>query len=212
MTLLSRTELNRLIEPPAGPSVSLYLPTHRLGPEIQQDPIRLKNLIREAERRLLDLGLRSPEAAELLRPAWRLQSDGLFWRHQREGLAIFLSTEIEVHYRLPLGVEELVVVADRFHARPLTTPRQVRHTISYVLNNWRHHGEDRARYTRTWKADPFSSGAVFSDWKELEDSPVLWPLRTTYYPLLVWRPRTWLLATGWKEHHPLISVREVPGR
>ena len=119
MTLLSRTELNRLIEPPAGPSVSLYLPTHRLGPEIQQDPIRLKNLIREAERRLLDLGLRSPEAAELLRPAWRLQSDGLFWRHQREGLAIFLSTEIEVHYRLPLGVEELVVVADRFHVKPL---------------------------------------------------------------------------------------------
>jgi Bacterial archaeo-eukaryotic release factor family 7 len=119
MTLLSRTELNRLIEPPPGPSVSLYLPTHRLGPEIQQDPIRLKNLLREAERRLLDSGLRSPEAAELLRPAWRLQSDGLFWRHQREGLAIFLSTEIAVHYRLPLGFEELVVVADRFHVKPL---------------------------------------------------------------------------------------------
>jgi REP element-mobilizing transposase RayT len=103
------------------------------------------------------------------------------------------------------------VVADRFHAHPLTTPRQVRNTISYVLNNWRHHGEDRARFARTWKADPFSSGAVFTDWKELEDSPVLWPLRATYYPLLVFRPRTWLLAKGWKEHHPLISVREVPG-
>jgi REP element-mobilizing transposase RayT len=103
------------------------------------------------------------------------------------------------------------VVADRFHARPLTTPRQVRNTISYVLNNWRHHGEDRARFARGWKADPFSSGAVFTDWKELANSPVLWPLRTTYHPLLVWRPRTWLLAKGWKAHHPLISFREVPG-
>ena len=103
------------------------------------------------------------------------------------------------------------VVADRFHARPLTTPRQVRNVLSYILNNWRHHGEDRRHFARAWKADPFSSGAVFADWKELEDSPVLWPLRTTYYPLLVFRPRTWLLAKGWKEHHPLISVHEIPG-
>jgi REP element-mobilizing transposase RayT len=103
------------------------------------------------------------------------------------------------------------VIADRFHASPLTTPRQVRNALSYVLNNWRHHGEDRSRFARAWKADPFSSGAVFTDWEELEDSPVLWPLRATYYPLLVFRPRTWLLAKGWKEHHPLISVREVPG-
>ncbi|HWU90586.1 MAG TPA: hypothetical protein VN253_25145 [Kofleriaceae bacterium] len=79
------------------------------------------------------------------------------------------------------------------------------------MNNWRHHGEDRARFARSWRADPFSSGAVFADWKELEDSPVLWPLRTTYHPLLVWRPRTWLLAKGWKEHYPLVSFREVPG-
>ncbi len=59
--------------------------------------------------------------------------------------------------------------------------------------------------------DPFSSGAVFFGWKELEDSPILWPLPPTYLPLIVFRPRTWLLARGWQEHYPLISVREVPG-
>jgi REP element-mobilizing transposase RayT len=103
------------------------------------------------------------------------------------------------------------VVADRYHARPLTTPRQVRNALAYALGNWRHHGEDRAPFARTWMVDPFSSGAVFTDWKELAHEPVLWPLRPTYYPLLVWRPRTWLLARGWREHHPLISVYEVPG-
>jgi REP element-mobilizing transposase RayT len=102
------------------------------------------------------------------------------------------------------------VIGDRFHARPLTSPRAVRHAISYALNNWRHHGEDRFQLARAWRVDPFSSGAVFTGWKELEDSPVLWPLRETYQPLLVWRPRTWLLRS-WDQFHPLISLYEVPG-
>jgi REP element-mobilizing transposase RayT len=102
------------------------------------------------------------------------------------------------------------VIGDRFHARPLTSPRAVRNAISYALNNWRHHGEDRSQLARAWRVDPFSSGAVFTGWKELEDSPVLWPLRETYQPLLVWRPRTWLLRS-WDQLHPLISLYEVPG-
>jgi putative transposase len=102
------------------------------------------------------------------------------------------------------------VIADRFHARPLTSPRAVRNAIAYILGNWRHHGEDRARFARTWKVDPFSSGPLFFGWKELEDSPVLWPLRQTYHPLIVFRPLTWLLQS-WDQFHPLISVWEVPG-
>jgi REP element-mobilizing transposase RayT len=103
------------------------------------------------------------------------------------------------------------VVDDRFHARALTSPRAVRHTLAYVLNNYRRHGEDRAGVARAWKADPFSSGPMFFGWKELENSPVLWPLRPTYQPLIVLRPRTWLLAKGWQKYHPLISTHEVPG-
>ena len=103
------------------------------------------------------------------------------------------------------------VIGDRYHARPLTSPRAVRNALVYCLNNYRHHGEDQVGVARTWKADPFSSGPLFFGWKELEGSPVLWPLRPTYLPLLVLRPRTWLLAKGWCQFHPLISVREAPG-
>jgi REP element-mobilizing transposase RayT len=102
------------------------------------------------------------------------------------------------------------VISDRFHAHPLTSPRAVRNTVAYCLNNWRHHGEDRTPLARTWKVDPFSSGPLFFGWKELEGSPVLWPLRPTYHPLIVWRPRTWLLRS-WDQRHPLISLYEVPG-
>ena len=103
------------------------------------------------------------------------------------------------------------VIGDRYHARPLTSPRAVRNTLAYCLCNWRHHGEDQTEPGRGWRVDPFSSGALFFGWKELEGSPVLWPLRPTYLPLIVLRPRTWLLAKGWSQFHPLISVREVPG-
>ena len=104
------------------------------------------------------------------------------------------------------------VIGDRFHARPLTSPRAVRHALAYALNNWRRHSEDRAPFAREWKVDPFSSGPLFFGWKELEGTPFLWPLRPTYQPLIVLRPRTWLLARGWQQHHPLISTHEVPGR
>jgi hypothetical protein len=45
--------------------------------------------------------------------------DGLFWRHQSDGLAIFLSSDFTRYYRLPLEFEDLVVVAERFHVKPL---------------------------------------------------------------------------------------------
>jgi len=49
MNLVSRNELKDLMERHQGPCVSIFLPTHRAGKEIQQGPIRLKNLLREAE-------------------------------------------------------------------------------------------------------------------------------------------------------------------
>lgn len=57
--------------------------------------------------------------------------------------------------------------------------------------------------------DPFSSGIMFPDWKELEDKDVMWPIRETYDPLVVRRPASWLLREGWKLQGG-ISARDVP--
>src|ERR671910_1578875 len=119
MELLSRAELETLIEEPEGLCVSIFLPTHRAGAQTQQDPIRLKNLLREAEEQLLAKGLHAPEAEELLGPAQELLDDSVFWRHQSDGLAVFISPGRFRYYRLPLNVEDLVVVADRYHLKPL---------------------------------------------------------------------------------------------
>ena len=103
------------------------------------------------------------------------------------------------------------VVSDRYHARVLRTPRQVRNAISYVLNNWRKHAEHTRGIARTWLLDPFSSGANFGGWKELEGKFFLFAVRETYERLLTCFPQTWLLREGW-ERWGLIRAREVPGR
>jgi len=59
--------------------------------------------------------------------------------------------------------------------------------------------------------DPYSSGIQFPDWQELEGKGFMWPIRETYDPLIVRRPRSWILREGWKLCGP-ISVRDVPGK
>jgi hypothetical protein len=119
MTILTRDDLRTLIRKYDGLCVSIYMPTHRVGREVQQDPIRLKNLLGKAQDRMVAGGVRAPEARELLEPAEKLLHDGLFWQRQSDGLALFVSVEMFHHYRLPFDFEELVVVTDRFHIKPL---------------------------------------------------------------------------------------------
>jgi REP element-mobilizing transposase RayT len=100
-------------------------------------------------------------------------------------------------------------VFERYHARSLGTPREVRNCLSYVLNNWRHHGEHRASAAASrWLVDKYSSGVAFDGWKELgRGTRFITP--PDHAALVVWRPRVWLLTTGWLRHG-LVSVREVP--
>src|ERR1700689_2262679 len=100
------------------------------------------------------------------------------------------------------------VFSDRYHAVALKSPKSVRNTVAYVLNNWRHHHEGRGARSRRWLLDPYSSAVSFDGWKEQPGKrfePPDWHLR-----LSVWQPRTWLLREGWTKWG-LVSVWEVPG-
>ncbi len=99
------------------------------------------------------------------------------------------------------------VFPDRYHAELITTPRQARHTLSYVLNNWRKHGDDVGR---SWKVDPFSTAPVFLGWSYFENREELWRVPDTYRQLVVYFPKTWLLTKGWRKHGSL-EFDEVPG-
>ena len=76
------------------------------------------------------------------------------------------------------------VFADRFHHRALTTPRQVRNALAYVLCNARKH---RVAPPFSGWLDPLSSAPSFDGWLcAAADERGLPP------------PRTWLLRVGWR--------------
>ena len=101
------------------------------------------------------------------------------------------------------------VFPDRYHAEIITSPRQARYAMSYVLGNGRKHEEDRARPMSTWTLDWFSSAAMLPGWAEYGEQAFLWRGPVTYDPLVVYQPRTWLLREGWKKAGE-ISYRDVP--
>jgi len=101
------------------------------------------------------------------------------------------------------------VFADRYHLEVITSPTRARHALSYILNNWRKHREDRQGLPSTWLVDPFSSGISFPDWKELDGKAFMWPIRAGYDPLMVRRPQSWLLLEGWKLCGS-VSAHDVP--
>ena len=121
MDILNRTDLQELIEATGTETwyVSLYMPTHPIGSEQQQNPIRLKNLLTRLKKDLTEYGLRRPTIEGLLQPAEELLLDRNFWQHQGEGLAVFLSNNFFRTFRLSANFEELLIIANNFHIKPL---------------------------------------------------------------------------------------------
>lgn len=94
------------------------------------------------------------------------------------------------------------VLADRFHARILRTPREVHHALRYVLNNALKHG------ARALGIDPFSSGIHFDGWAGVRGRG---HRSTDDSASPVAPPRSWLMVVGWRRHGP-IRVDESPAR
>jgi putative transposase len=73
------------------------------------------------------------------------------------------------------------VFADRYHSRPLKTPRETKHAVRYVLTNYHHHALEHL--PPGW-ADPLAS-ARFAQARPGPDAPVV-------------APSVWLLRVGWR--------------
>lgn len=114
------------------------------------------------------------------------------------------------------------VLADRYHARPLTSPRDVRTVLRYVLGNFRKHDVRGPRFAFL---DPFSSALWFDGLRGargVEPAYVLlakpeWAPLGRADPRLHGRgpevapPRTAWLTTSWRRHG-LIGYDEAPRR
>jgi len=176
--------------------------------------------------------LRRPEELALIRRALaRSRAEGTFQvvHHSVQSNHLHLIVEAQDRVALSLGMRGLLVriaralnrlwrrrgsvFADRFHERELRTPREVRHSLVYVLQNARKHGIGFRG------PDPYSSGDRFDGWLnacELERAPLASGreagTRAAWRELLersVGAARTWLLSAGWKRCG-LIRTGESP--
>jgi Bacterial archaeo-eukaryotic release factor family 7 len=116
---VTQDDIRDLIATRSAPAVSIYQPSHRAGPEAEQNILRYKNLLSDAEAKLAQHGLSNSVKGGILRPARALLDRTEFWRHQLDGLAVFTAPEFFRVLKLPHEAEELVVVGDSPHVTPL---------------------------------------------------------------------------------------------
>ena len=90
----------------------------------------------------------------------------------------------------------------RYHARSLKTPTEVRNALRYVLLNRKHHAAEK-HFERGW-IDPFSSAIWFTGWKR----PVVNCIVSEPRPTAL--ARTWLLTRGWHRQHGLLDYDDKP--
>ena len=115
---LTQELINQLLTAKESPCISLYMPTHRIHPDNVQDPIRYKNLVKQVKESLTEK-YPNTETETLLEPFEALARDHDFWNHTLEGLCVLGSSELFEVIHLQLPVEELVMVANSFHTKPL---------------------------------------------------------------------------------------------
>ncbi|HXK16367.1 MAG TPA: transposase [Polyangiaceae bacterium] len=139
-----------------------------------------------------------------------------------QGNHVHLMAEASDHARLSRGVQGLAirmarrlnlslerrgrVFSERYHARALRTPREVRNALAYVLLNERRHlAKERGLSLPPWYFDPCSSAAEFDGWRPLHGlDPPPQTARAATVP-----PKTFLLSHLWRRHG-LIAPDEVP--
>jgi len=117
-TVFNAAALAELAVPRTAPCLSLYQRTHRSRPDNQQDPIRFRNLVKELQASV-GTALTSAESRALLQPFTDLADNFEFWNHTMDGLAVFRAGDLFRVFLLHHTVDELAVVADNFHVKPL---------------------------------------------------------------------------------------------
>jgi hypothetical protein len=118
MKLLTKELIEELLSANQAPCLSLYMPTHQHHPENLQDIIVFKNLVRQLEESLSQK-YSAGEVQKYLEPVKDLVNNDNIWNHTLDGLAVFSAEGIFEVVRLHKSVEELAIVADSFHTKPL---------------------------------------------------------------------------------------------
>jgi hypothetical protein len=121
MGVLSKEDLAELTGLEAENSISIFIPAHSSGVEVNNlhDAIVLKNNLQSARKILLENGLQQRTVDNTLKEAFALVDDREFWNTQSEGLAVFISDSFFKVIKTPFKLKEKVYVNSTFYILPL---------------------------------------------------------------------------------------------
>jgi hypothetical protein len=121
MGVLSKEDLAELTGLEAENSISIFIPAHSSGVEVNNlhDAIVLKNNLQSARKILLEKGLQQRTVDNTLKEAFALVDDREFWNTQSEGLAVFISDSFFKVIKTPFKLKEKVYVNSTFYILPL---------------------------------------------------------------------------------------------
>ncbi|MFS8616955.1 MAG: hypothetical protein FWJ85_09030 [Solitalea sp.] len=121
MQFLSETDFTRLASYRASPAVSIFIPTHRAGVEVNelQDAQLFKSLLQETRAALEKNGMSPTEATLLSRRGTELLDSSDFWRDQLDGLGVFMGENFFFTLKIPEKVREKVFIGPHFYIVPL---------------------------------------------------------------------------------------------
>ncbi|HEY0670199.1 MAG TPA: hypothetical protein VGD22_18605, partial [Sphingobacteriaceae bacterium] len=106
MEIISKSEFAELANFKSECSISIYLPTHRSGVEVneQQDLIVFKNSLQQVRRSLQGKGYNNSQIDEILKPGTELLQDDSFWYNLSGGLGIFIAKGFFKTVKFPKAV------------------------------------------------------------------------------------------------------------
>lgn len=115
--MLKKESLMQMAETRRHWCVSVYMPLTETDPKKKRR--NFKNLMSVAEKKLRKLEVDPVQISKTLAPIEMILENPGFWKNQTEGIAAFFTPESFVWHSLQYEFDELVVVTDRFHLKPL---------------------------------------------------------------------------------------------
>jgi len=109
---------NDMIFEKEGPFISLYQPTHKYSKGNKQDVTLFKNLVRDVEASLKQKYSKK-DISSIMKMFQQIEEDKNIWDYTLGGLAVLANLNKCIIYRLDEAVENLVIVADSLHIKPL---------------------------------------------------------------------------------------------
>lgn len=121
MNKLTINDLSKLANVSKTPCVSIYIPTHRYGMEVneQKDRLVFNQAVSDAADQLVEYFDDEKDIENFLRPAYDLLEQGSFWRYLLSSTVVLIADGVFEHYTFPMELQSKVYAGDQFYLLPL---------------------------------------------------------------------------------------------